>query len=97
MSTPKLRGSRAARAKLTEPVRLYVYGIGFPLTGFALFIDDVIPAMGEPLAALLAALGLVLGGEAARASAWSPRGVIQQAGKLARLSDIDRAADISLR
>jgi len=59
------------RAKLTEPVRMYVYGFGFPGIGAALFIDDVFPAMGEPLAALLAALGIVLGAEAARASSCS--------------------------
>jgi hypothetical protein len=75
---------------------MYVYGFGFPLTGFALFVDDALPAMGEPLAALCAGLGLVLGAEAARASAWSPRGVIREAGRMARISDIDRAADISL-
>jgi hypothetical protein len=92
----KLRGSRLVRAKLCDPVRLYVYGIGLPAIGGALFIDEAIPAMGEPLAALIAALGLVLGAEAARASAWSPRGVIREAGKLARLSDIERAADINL-
>jgi hypothetical protein len=59
------------RAKLLEPVRLYVYGLGLPGIGAALFVDDFIPGMGEPLAALLAALGLVLGAEAARASCCS--------------------------
>jgi hypothetical protein len=94
MNVTKLRGSRAARWKLTEPVRLYVYGLGSPLIGFALFVDDAVPAMGEPLAALLAGLGLILGAEAARASAWSPRGVIREAGKMARLSDVERAAGL---
>jgi hypothetical protein len=89
---PKPRGSRLSRAKLTKPVRLFVYGLGFPGIGAALFIDDFIPAMGEPLAALLAALGLVLGAESARASAWSARGVIHEAGKLSRFGDLERAA-----
>jgi len=88
----KPRGSRLPRAKLTEPVRLFVYGIGFPSIAGALWIDDVFPAMGEPLAALIAALGIVLGAESARASAWSARGVIGEAGKLARFADVERAA-----
>lgn len=92
MTPPKLRGSKLTRAKLAEPVRLFVYGAGFPGIGAALFVDDMFPGMGEALAALLAALGLVLGAESARASAWSARGVIGEASKLARFRDVERSA-----
>ena len=83
MTPPKLTEvqpiSAVARWKLTEPVRLYLYGVGsIVLVGLAL--AGVLT--GEWLDYGLTALGVVLavgtGTEAARASVYSPAGLIRE-------------------
>lgn len=83
MTPPKLTQVRpigaVQRWKLTEPVRLYLYGVGAVLLA-GLALAGVLT--GEWLDYGLAALGVLLavpaGTEAARASVYSPAGVIRE-------------------
>lgn len=83
MSTPRTARIRAvgplSRLKLTEPVRLYLYGLGaVVLVGLVLagVITEEWRAYG--LTALGVVLGLVPATEAARASVYSTAGMVAQ-------------------
>jgi hypothetical protein len=85
MSTVNARPGLLARLKLTEPVRLYLHSIGLVLIGALVLMGYL---TDEWSAYLTGALAVVLavggGGEAARASVYSPashvRGIVTSRG-----------------
>lgn len=76
MTTVSARPSLLSRLKLTEPVRLYLYSVGVVLIAGLVLMGKL---TGEWSAYLTGALAVVLGvaggGEAARASVYSPAGM----------------------
>jgi hypothetical protein len=82
------------RAKLSEPVRLYCYGVGSVLITGLVLAGAI---TGEWQEFLLTALGVLLGlpaAEAARATAYSPRSVIREGFALERQLRAGRLADL---
>ena len=68
------RPGRLARLKLSEPVRLYAYGILSAVVVALVLVGTITGEWGDALLGIVAAvLGVVPGAEAARASVYSPR------------------------
>jgi hypothetical protein len=78
MTTVNARPGLLSRAKLAEPVRLYLHSVGAVLiAGLVLmgyFTDEWAAYLTGALAVVLAVGG---GGEAARASVYSPRSMLE--------------------
>lgn len=77
MTTVNARPGLLSRVKLAEPVRFYLYSVGVVLIAGLVLMGKV---TGEWQSYLTGALAVVLavggGGEAARASVYSPAGMI---------------------
>jgi len=75
---PPISVGLLARIRLTEPVRLYLYSLALLAIG-GLALAGVLTGEWIPYATGAAATVLVVGagGEAARASVYSPRSVVQ--------------------
>lgn len=96
MSTPPTRihaVGKLSRLKLSEPVRLYLYGLG-GLALAALFLAGAITEEWQTfgLTALGVVLGLVPATEAARASVYSTAGMVRQLQAAARANSWKDAA-----
>lgn len=80
------------RAKLTEPVRLYLYSVGAVIVTGLLLGGWLTEEWG---AYLMAALGVILGlvpaGYAIRASVWSQAGHMASLRQLHSIQDVQRA------
>jgi hypothetical protein len=90
-------GSWLSRVKLSEPVRLYVYGLGSVLV-VALVMRGVLD--GEYLEAMLQALAVAAGlgtaAEAARASVYSPASTVQLLSRARGSWNVQAAEEASL-
>jgi len=89
---PKRLAMRASQLKLSEPVRLYLYGVGGVIvTGLVLAGWLTGEWAGYLTGALAVLLGLPPATEAARASVYSPAGQIRALRQLRTAQDLSRA------
>lgn len=78
MTTVNARPGLLSRLKLTEPVRLYLYSLGSVLVAGLVLMGYLTGEWSEYLTGALAViLGVGGGGEAARASVYSPASTVQ--------------------